>query len=66
MTPEQQAAYVNAQATCAMIEAMGMVALNEQRKVLGHSMAYDDQAFSDLINKYGIHHNAVLTCYETP
>lgn len=25
---------------------LGMVAENEQRKVLGHSMAYDEQAFA--------------------
>jgi hypothetical protein len=54
------AAYVNAMVACAMIEAMGMQAENSQRSHLGLSMAYDDKAFNDVIEKYGIHHNAVL------
>ena len=60
MTPEQRAAYIQAQSTCAMIEAMGMQALNMQREQQGYSMAYDDEAFFKLIDKYGIGHNAVL------
>jgi hypothetical protein len=54
------AAYINAQATCAMIEAMGMQAENKQREIQGYSIAYDDKAFFDLIEKYGIHHNATV------
>lgn len=61
MTPEQQAAFLHAQATCAMIEAMGMQAMNMQREQQGYSMAYDDEAFFKLIEKYGIHHNAAIT-----
>lgn len=59
MTNEQKAAYVNSQTACAMIEAMGMQAENQQRERQGYSMAYGDKAFFDLIEKYGIHHNAV-------
>ena len=59
MTPEQKAAYVQSQAACALIEAMGMQALNMQRERQGYSMAYDDEAFFALIEKYGIHLNAV-------
>ncbi len=61
MTPEQQAAYVNSQVACALIEAQGMVAENMQRAALGQSMAYVEDDFAAIINKYGIHHNAVLT-----
>ena len=46
---------------CAMIEAMGMVALNQYRTNRGETIAYDDRAFNALIEKYGIHHNAVCT-----
>ncbi len=60
MTPEQQTAYVQAQATCALIEAMGMHAENMQRQSIGMSMAYDSEAFGGLIEQYGIHHNAVI------
>lgn len=52
-----------AQAATALIEAMGMHAENEQRKVEGKSMAYTEEAFSLVIRNYGIHHNAVLSFY---
>lgn len=61
MGEEQRAAFLMSQAACALIEAMGMVALNEQRKAQGYSMAYDDSAFFNLIDKYGIGHNSALT-----
>ena len=60
MDEVQKAAYVMAQTACALIEAMGMVAENEQRKALGQSMAYTEDAFVDLPNKYGIHNNATI------
>jgi hypothetical protein len=59
MTPEQKAAFVNSQVACALIEAMGMQAENQQRTNRGHSIAYGEDAFAALIEKYGIHHNAV-------
>lgn len=59
MTPEQKAAYVNAQVACAMIEAMGMQAENMGRVHRGTAMAYNDEHFSALIEKYGLHHNAI-------
>lgn len=61
MAGNDNAAYVTAQAACAMIEAMGMVAENQQRQHRGESMAYTEHAFNKLIEKYGIHHNAVCT-----
>ena len=60
MTDEQRAAFLISQTTCAMIEAMGMHADNMQRQHQGASMAYDGGAFENLINKYGIGHNAAL------
>lgn len=64
MTDEQRAAFVFSQSACALIEAMGMVAENKHREQCGHSVAYGDEAFAALIDKYGIHHNAVLTTFE--
>lgn len=60
MTPEQQAAYIMAQAASAMIEAIGMAAENLQRDRRGEAIAYNEQAFTDLILKYGIYHNATI------
>lgn len=60
----KQAAFLNSQTACAMIEAMGMQALNKQREAQGLSMAYDDEAFFALIDKYGIGHNTALTTLE--
>jgi hypothetical protein len=62
-TPETKVCYVNSQVACAFIEAMGMQAENKQRKILGQSMAYNDDSFFNLIEKYGINHNAVITIF---
>ena len=52
-----QAAYINAQAACALIEAMGMQAANSQRP---ENQPYIKKDFDDLILHYGIHHNATV------
>ena len=54
-------AYVHSQIACAMIEAMGMVADNQQRVSVGESPAWVLAHFLAVIEKYGIHHNAVLS-----
>jgi len=54
MTAEQRIAFTHAQSTAAMIEAMGMQAENRLRLSLGQSIAYGDEAFSKLIDKYGL------------
>lgn len=61
MNEEQKAAFLNSQVACAMIEAMGMQAENEQRKACGLSMAYTEDSFVSLIDKHGIGHNAALS-----
>lgn len=55
MTPEQQAAFVNAMAVAALIEAMGMVAENELRKQQGHTIAYSEEAFQALVEQIHRH-----------
>jgi hypothetical protein len=45
MTNEQKIAYINTQAICAMIEAMGMAAENNIRFQSGLAAAYPDSAF---------------------
>ena len=59
MTPEQKAAYVNSQAACALIEALGMQADNQYCLRHGHGLKFLKNDFDALTEKYGIHHNAV-------
>lgn len=63
MTPEQQAAYINAQAVAASAELEAMKAANWMRLMQGHTIAYGEEDFLALIDKYGLHHNAVLTTF---
>lgn len=60
MTEEQKAAYVNAMAAGAMIEALGMVAENQQRVLQGKDLAYAEDAFTKLMLDRGLHHNALM------
>ncbi len=64
MTPEQNAAYVVTQAACTMIEAMGMQAQNTLANSDGVPQPYGVFEFRALIEKYGIHHNAVCSTME--
>ena len=60
MTAEQQAAYVNAQTACALIEMHAMEAQNRQDASVGRNPTYVQSDFLGLIEKYGLHHNAVV------
>ena len=63
MTAEQKAAFINAQAACAMAEIAGMQAANIERRAHGYSLAYDESAFAAVPDRYGIGHNAVVTFF---
>mgnify|MGYP001823689767 CR=1 FL=1 len=65
MTPEQQAAYINAQAVAASVELEAMKAANWMREMQGHTIAYGEEEFLALIDRYGLGHNAVLTTFGT-
>ena len=56
MSPEQEAAYIMAQAACAVIEAMGMAAANKECERKGEEPKYSEEEFFKLAEKYGIHH----------
>ncbi len=60
MTPEQKAAYINAQCISANADIQGMIAENQHRLSLGLSIAYDEQAFAEVPDRYGIHHNQII------
>jgi len=64
MTPEQTAAYVHAQAACAMAELFSMLAANTERQRQGLSPTYDEEAFIALQDRYCIGHNAVLGLFQ--
>ncbi len=52
--------YIQSQVACALIEMEAMKAANVEREQRGESLAYDEAAFMAIIDKYGIHHNAVI------
>ena len=63
MTDEQKAAYVMAMAACAMAEVAGMQAENAHRANGGLGVLYGEDAFGAVLDKYGIHHNTVLSLF---
>lgn len=65
MNPEQQAAFVIAQAASAMIEALGMVAANQERTANGHTIAYDEAAFVAVAARHTIGHNDVIGLFHS-
>ncbi len=62
MTPEQQAAFVVAQAACVMAEIAGMQATNATCDNQHH--VYKQEDFEALIVEYGIHQNAVIGLFQ--
>jgi hypothetical protein len=62
---DEQLLYFKMQLLQAEIAMNGMIAENKKREALGASIAYGEQAFIDLIDKYGIHHNAFPTTEES-
>ena len=76
MDDAQSAAYVNAQATCALVEALGMAFANAQQFLdeaqkdqddlpegYEFKLRYQQKDFDNLLVRYGIHHNAVITMF---
>jgi hypothetical protein len=63
MTPEQQAAFIMAQAACAMAEIAGMQAANQHRLSLGQTIAYDEEAFQGVTARNVIGHSDVIAFF---
>jgi hypothetical protein len=63
VTPEQKAAFVIAMAAQAMIEAIGMAADNQRAAAMKDPQPYLGYDFTVLIEKHGIHHNALITFF---
>lgn len=53
------AALISARVAEALITCEAYKAANEERREQGHALAYDEAAFLKIIEKCGIHHNAV-------
>lgn len=60
MTPEQQAAFVIAQATCATADIVAMQAENAADIAAKARPTWTGADFRAVIERYGIHHNAVI------
>jgi hypothetical protein len=60
----QGVAFVFSQSVAALAEIEAMKALNAERQDKGLAQAYGEEAFAEVANKYGIHHNAVLSTFE--
>ena len=43
-----------------LIEALGMHWTNENQKMRGQIIPYKENDFKDLIERHGIHHNAII------
>lgn len=56
-----KSAYLNSQIACAMIEAMGMQESNRRSERNGVNGIYFKGDFDNLLDKYGLHHNSVIT-----
>ncbi len=66
MTPEQAAAYINAQSTMMRCRIEAMVAENQQRAMSDCSPGYGEDAFLALEREFAgvLGHNAIITLYQ--
>lgn len=60
MTDEQNLVYIRSQLLACEVELQAMIAENKWRESCGNSMAYGEDEFMELFNKYPIGHNNVL------
>lgn len=60
MTPEQKAAYVNAKVASMLTEMHGMLAANTERIIRDESIAYTEETFRALPEKYSLGENDLI------
>ncbi len=58
---DTRVAYVMSQVVCAQIEMEAMKAANRECQNKGEPDAFDQKAFMELLQKYPIGHNAVIS-----
>ena len=61
MSENDRAAFIMSQAACMVVEALGMQAENKVQEHRQEYPAHDGLTFVQLIEKYGMSHNAVIT-----
>ena len=61
MNEDQRLVYTRGMILQAEIRMNGMVAENKARESLGQALAYGEDAFINLIDEYGICHNALIS-----
>jgi hypothetical protein len=61
MNEEQRVAFLLAQIASMYAELEAKKALNVERQSLGFSLAYGEEAFAELPEKYGLTHNQVIS-----
>jgi len=64
MNKAQGAAYINAQAVSALCELESMKAANRLANTQEQCAPYTEVDFLNIPNRFGIHHNAVLTFFQ--
>lgn len=64
MNPEQAAAYISAMAACAAAEIAAMKEANTVSRENRAAPVYTPNDFFEIANKYGIHHNAVMSTFQ--
>lgn len=52
MTPEQKAAFINAQSVMMQTQLQGMIAENTQRERDGLALAYSEEGFNDFYDNW--------------
>lgn len=65
MTPEQAAAFVLSQSVCALAIIEGMKAENAHREANGLPIRYGEEAFSAVVDSYGVSHNSVCEIFRS-
>lgn len=60
MHQEEKPAYIMAMVACALAEIAGMQATNQSCALSGQHPTYTRGDFADVIDRHGLHHNAVL------
>ena len=66
MTDLQKATLIFSQCICALIESWGMQAANTHRLDCGYSIAYGEEAFDKLLERYSIRREDVLQIFNVP
>lgn len=63
LTPEQAAAFVNAQSVAALADIEGMKIVNADYAAFGHPPCYHQSDFEAITDKYGLGYNTIMQLF---